>query len=513
MTETMSHQNRPNNDAEWKVVDRRRNNRSETPTSFYVGNIPDGVTVNEIWKKFEDFGKVVDVYIAHKRDGHGGRFGFVKFGGVKDVLVLEQTFGKIFLGHNSLNINLAKFHRKPINPTSQKNFNTTTNHQTSHHPPPPPHPSISAWGLRGSKSFASVVSGHQPGINTKSNPVKICISPDLDKLLFDNFLLGEVTDYETLKALPNMLNDEGVIFGKVFFYSGLCVLIGFDDVVSTTVLSVDEDVWKFTDLSSCEGRILTELTTRINEEITIEFGNGKHLKIGVIELEENLAPFDAGDSWGENNNYINENQNSSDDDCNNEEYDSECDMEGMSDTWNNNDYADREEGEIHVEAQTDANEFAGKSSADIVDLVAEESSAMDDVVSHENSTESPIEREVVEESQLNSIIDKDAGNNNVLKKVFGSLNEVVDEKSLKNQSYQILPPTTDPDTNSVSIDLNRDIPHARTDHGDTNSNNESHASHEIRKTVEVGADLGFEIDADNQILHEVLSGAGVNFIA
>ncbi|KAI3516963.1 hypothetical protein L1887_16153 [Cichorium endivia] len=332
--------------------------------SYYVGNIPDGATVNEIWKKFEGYGKVVDVYLAHKKERSGGRFGFVRFDGVKDAKSLEQSFGKIFLGHNSLNINIARFHRKPVIPIDQRNSNNPINHQTSHYSPPPPQPPASAWGFRGLKTFASVVTGAQFCTNNNLNPVKICISPDLDKLLFDNFLLGEVTDYDTLKALPHMLCDEGVIFGKVFFYGGLCALIGFDDADSTT---------SFLENKGCWGKWFKWLKKR---DSTLYWKHERMVDMKIIGLPNDKR-----------------------------------------------------------------------------------------------------------------------------------------RKVLKLNRTRSCPPVTDSVTNSISIDLNRDIPQAQTDLGDTTSNNESRASHEIRKTVEVGAELGFEIVADNQILHEVLAGAGVNFIA
>ncbi|KAI3792215.1 hypothetical protein L2E82_06088 [Cichorium intybus] len=416
--------NHPNGDAEWKVVDRRKNDRRDHPTSFYVSNLPEGATVNEIWKKFEGFGKLVDVYIARKKERSGARFGFVRFAGVQDAKAMEESFA-------------------------------------------------SAWNLRGSKTFANVVSGIQSSVNNNNlNPVKVNISQDLDKLLFDNFLLGEAIDYETLKSLPNMFNDEGVIFGELYFIGGLCTLIGFDDVESTTgllenkecwekwfkwlkkgdsnlywkyermvdmkiiglpiqlrtpeniskilnrygkVLSVDEDVWKFTDLSSCEGHILTESRTRINDEIVIEFGQGKFMKIGIIELKVNLAPFEAGEIWGENNNDINDENDSSDDDedndNNNDAYDSASDMEGMSDTWNNNAKDEQEEGEIHDDEQMNVKEHSCGSPTDNNEVLeAVESVANADDAGLENM----LEDDIVAESQFNPRADKRGDTNDVL---------------------------------------------------------------------------------------------------
>ncbi|KAI3507308.1 hypothetical protein L1887_22251 [Cichorium endivia] len=341
------------------------------------------------------------------------------------------------------------------------------------------------------------------------------------------------------------------------------------------VLSVDEDVWKFTDLSSCKGRILTESRTRINDEIVIEFGQGKFMKIEIIELEVNLAPFEAGEIWGENNNDINDENDSSDDDDdndnNNDAYDSGSDMEGMSDTWNNNAKDEQEEGEIHDDEQMNVKEQSCGSPTDNNEVleVVESVANADDA-----GLENMLEDDIVAESQFNPPADKRGDTNDVLIDDQGPVNKdatanlkatarlnyfpntdpgilnfgpfpswtqtdprvlpnlpespknfestspfEVDRSNDKRRKFskftctKSCPPITDNERNSFSIDLNRDVPNRQTEACDNISNDESHASQELRKTVEVGLDLGFEIGADNQILQEVLVGAGVNIVA
>ncbi|KAI3789502.1 hypothetical protein L2E82_02300 [Cichorium intybus] len=296
------------------------------------------------------------------------------------------------------------------------------------------------------------------------------------------------------------------------------------------------------------------------------------MKIGIIELEVNLAPFDTGEMWGENNNYINDEHDSSDEHGNNDAYDSGSDMEGMSDTWNNNVNADREEGEIHDDEQMDDKEHPGEIPIGNDVLDAEESAAIANDVGHEN----PLEDDIVEESQFNPIISERRNTNDVLindqgfeesrfNPIIGERGDVndilINDQGLLNKDaaanskaaprlnhipntdpgflnfgpfpswaqidpsvlpnlpespknfestspFEVdrsndkrrkvskftrtksCPPITDTDRNSFSIDLNRDVSQRQIEPCDNISNSESHASQELRKTVEVDGRSG-----------------------
>ncbi|KAI3504362.1 hypothetical protein L1887_32967 [Cichorium endivia] len=129
------------------------------------------------------------------------------------------------------------------------------------------------------------------------------------------------------------------------------------------VLHVDEDIWKFTDLSCCEGRILTESRVLINEEVVIDYGIGKSIKIGIIVREIIIAPFNDDEAWGGNNNQMGDDNESIDEGSENDKSESDSEMDGISDTWINNDNEVREEGEIPVDVNMDTNENSGESPA------------------------------------------------------------------------------------------------------------------------------------------------------
>ncbi|KAI3500005.1 hypothetical protein L1887_35820 [Cichorium endivia] len=328
---------------EWTVVNRRKNNRRSDLTSFFVSNIPDDTSVDEIRKLFVGFGKVADVYIARKKDRSRLNFGFVKFTGVKNAKSLEGSLGKLKLGNNILSVNIARFSR---NGDAVHGMNISKKPASSHPPPPP-----SAWNIVGSRSFANVLSGSHTSCEKKVSRIHLNPCSEIDSALFNVFLFGETLDVGTLRKMPHNLKEAGIKFGKVFLYGGLTTLIGFDEPEEarkllgddtiwskwfkwlkrgdsilnwkferSVVLKIvglpmqfrtpenlskllghhgkildmgDENVWKFEDLSFLNVNLLTESKTKINEHIIIDYGGGKQFSVGIFEDDVYMDPFDS----------------------------------------------------------------------------------------------------------------------------------------------------------------------------------------------------------------------------
>ncbi|KAI3507172.1 hypothetical protein L1887_22014 [Cichorium endivia] len=104
------------------------------------------------------------------------------------------------------------------------------------------------------------------------------------------------------------------------------------------VLEIDEDIWGRSNLSTCKATILTKYMIKINEEINISFGIDK-FKIGLTEDDIRWNPFDKVSD------YSTHDQDSYGDHC---QEDSEADNEddGISDTRMSNHDHMYEEGEI-----------------------------------------------------------------------------------------------------------------------------------------------------------------------
>ncbi|KAM0064932.1 putative RNA recognition motif domain, nucleotide-binding alpha-beta plait domain superfamily [Helianthus debilis subsp. tardiflorus] len=76
---------------------------------FFVVNLPERSSSNEIGDCFSVYGEVVGVYVARKRDKVGNRFGFITFAGVKDKKALEVILKTAWMGNFKLRVNVARF--------------------------------------------------------------------------------------------------------------------------------------------------------------------------------------------------------------------------------------------------------------------------------------------------------------------------------------------------------------------------------------------------------------------
>nr|GEY98471.1 hypothetical protein [Tanacetum cinerariifolium] len=67
-------------------------------TSIFVSNIPWKATVQDLWDSCNQWGVVIDVYIAAKRSKSGHRFGFVRFKNVNDINMLVSNLRVTWMG-------------------------------------------------------------------------------------------------------------------------------------------------------------------------------------------------------------------------------------------------------------------------------------------------------------------------------------------------------------------------------------------------------------------------------
>ncbi|KAK9073481.1 hypothetical protein SSX86_007805 [Deinandra increscens subsp. villosa] len=104
----------------WNVVDRRsrktngkeaRSNTVVGQTSYYVTNIPEGCSKEDLEVECRIFGRVEDVFISRKRNKAGDRFWFIKFSGVKDRRELEKVLNRVRIGNMKISVNLERFNR------------------------------------------------------------------------------------------------------------------------------------------------------------------------------------------------------------------------------------------------------------------------------------------------------------------------------------------------------------------------------------------------------------------
>nr|GEY09630.1 RNA-directed DNA polymerase, eukaryota, nucleotide-binding alpha-beta plait domain protein [Tanacetum cinerariifolium] len=84
-------------------------------TSIYVTNFPEQFFFRDLWKKCQEYGRVIDVYIPNRRTKSGDRFGFVRFIHIKDVDRLVKNLCTLWMGRLRLHANVVRFQRPPLN--------------------------------------------------------------------------------------------------------------------------------------------------------------------------------------------------------------------------------------------------------------------------------------------------------------------------------------------------------------------------------------------------------------
>lgn len=135
-------------------------------TSYYVSNLPEGVSKTQIWKSFQKYGRVADVYIGGKKDHSGSTFAFVRFENIRDEKVLEHKISRVRYGHCILRVNIARYQKRQ----GPRGFKINTSHVV------PPEKSYQVvWkatkATRDSRTFAEVTRG------TSSRPLASGATP------------------------------------------------------------------------------------------------------------------------------------------------------------------------------------------------------------------------------------------------------------------------------------------------------------------------------------------------
>nr|GEZ92956.1 RNA-directed DNA polymerase, eukaryota [Tanacetum cinerariifolium] len=104
-------------------------------TSIYVTNFSEQFSFRDLWKKCQEYGRAIDVYIPNRRTKSGDRFGFVRFIHIKDVDRLVKNLCTLWMGRLRLHANVARFQRPPLNKVQhvkganvgQKSFGVSSN--------------------------------------------------------------------------------------------------------------------------------------------------------------------------------------------------------------------------------------------------------------------------------------------------------------------------------------------------------------------------------------------------
>ncbi|GJV55471.1 RNA-directed DNA polymerase, eukaryota [Tanacetum coccineum] len=95
----------------WNSHHSNEDQTSKISKSVFVTNFPEGSTTRDLWKVFNDYGTVVDVFIQFKKSKAGKRFVFVRFIKVINLERLVENLCIIWIGKYHLHANVVRFQR------------------------------------------------------------------------------------------------------------------------------------------------------------------------------------------------------------------------------------------------------------------------------------------------------------------------------------------------------------------------------------------------------------------
>ncbi|KAM0016712.1 putative RNA recognition motif domain, nucleotide-binding alpha-beta plait domain superfamily [Helianthus debilis subsp. tardiflorus] len=190
-------------------------------TKFYVANLPDRCSGNDLAGEVRKYGMIFDIYIARKRDKEGKRFGFLSLLDVKDRVDMVKKLSQIKMGEYRLKVNVARFvlEEGEINDTRPK---------THYQPRKKDQPIVnSGTGIRqpqqeGSFSYKDAFFG--------ANPARL-VEVDDDFQAFDDEIgravLVRVSLIHVLKNIFCILKEMSLAEGKIRNLSGFTLMVSF----------------------------------------------------------------------------------------------------------------------------------------------------------------------------------------------------------------------------------------------------------------------------------------------
>jgi len=94
-----------------KVVGPPNNPWVEHSSTFFFSNFPEGHGEYDMFRIFQKWSRVKEVFIFRRLNRWGRRFGFVRFFPVSNEARLEKQLDQIYIGSLKLHVNLPKYRR------------------------------------------------------------------------------------------------------------------------------------------------------------------------------------------------------------------------------------------------------------------------------------------------------------------------------------------------------------------------------------------------------------------
>nr|GEV14116.1 nucleotide-binding alpha-beta plait domain-containing protein [Tanacetum cinerariifolium] len=217
-------------------------------SSIFVSNIPWKATVQDLWDSCNQWGVVIDVYIAAKRSKSIHRFGFVRFKNVNDINLLVSNLRVTWMCGFHLFANVAKYGRtnnrleersEDIKPNEGMNTQPVRDNSNVFQSF-----NLYAKAVLGNKSVG--VSSNNDASNSGEKPMGVSVSNKANKessneaLMFiskddcidldgmERSILAKVKDLSVIVDLLKYMSSEGFVDVGLRYVGGRWVWLEFD---------------------------------------------------------------------------------------------------------------------------------------------------------------------------------------------------------------------------------------------------------------------------------------------
>ncbi|CAH1427400.1 unnamed protein product [Lactuca virosa] len=289
----------------WTQVRRRRfpakrcNKGNET--SFFVTNIPKGVTKVEFRRIFSQFGKMTDIYFGERNGKNGKNYDFIRFTDVTDAKDMETRMNGKICRNNVLEINIARHGRKaPITkPIIGNNIRKGPVHRNN---------GKGGSGFIDSRSYADVTrrknlnEENQGGSNAQAPAISLIPDTMMERWIHKFTLIGEALSLDHLGPLPALMSIHSDKVAEVKYPGGMMALLSFSSTVAAKeflenknfseitrsfgrILAPFNEIKDRVDTSCVKIGILTRWKKKLNEEVKVLL-NGIMDTVGIVEYED-----------------------------------------------------------------------------------------------------------------------------------------------------------------------------------------------------------------------------------
>ncbi|KAF5783298.1 putative RNA recognition motif domain, nucleotide-binding alpha-beta plait domain superfamily [Helianthus annuus] len=266
----------------WQQVPERRrdmdgqkedNRQTQQITKFYVANIPEKCSVEDIKSALKEYGTIDGVYVARKINKYGQRFAFVNFVVVNNKHDMETRMRNIKIGDERLFITIGKFvdgkilgkevkvndvHHKIDGEIGDRNKLDGENKKPNEEKVASNENGGGSMHGYGGRSFRDTLINKQPDVD-------ITVDPEINafSIWCDRAVIGRAKDFQRLINLQNWVLERLLNGVGIKYVGGLSVMLVFDNELEAALFLSDEAKWKesFSKVAVWKGQVL------VNERI------------------------------------------------------------------------------------------------------------------------------------------------------------------------------------------------------------------------------------------------------